>query len=100
MDKDGDGKPEHSFVILSNYTWPLGLAWKGGSLYITEVSRILRFDNIDDYALNKEVREFSELLCMRNVSLLYAIHTMESIIMHCEYCVGLINRCSWAIAGR
>ena len=35
-------------VIASNLELPNGIAYKDGSLYVAEVSRILRFDNVDD----------------------------------------------------
>lgn len=42
--RPGSRKP---LVIASKLTMPVGVAFHGGSLYVSDVSRILRFDNIE-----------------------------------------------------
>ena len=46
-DADEDGFAESRFVIASNLTLPNGVAFRDGSLYVAEVDRIWRFDNIE-----------------------------------------------------
>jgi glucose/arabinose dehydrogenase len=45
-DKDGDGTAESRYVIAKGLYMPNGVAFKNGSLYVAEVNRILRFDQI------------------------------------------------------
>ncbi|HVS65195.1 MAG TPA: PQQ-dependent sugar dehydrogenase [Thermoanaerobaculia bacterium] len=45
-DADGDGRAEQVTVIAEGLTMPNGVAWRDGSLYVAEVSRILRYDQI------------------------------------------------------
>lgn len=47
QDIDGDGKADHRYIIASGLNLPNGVAYKDGSLYVAEINRILRFDNID-----------------------------------------------------
>ncbi|MFY9825280.1 MAG: PQQ-dependent sugar dehydrogenase [Thermoanaerobaculia bacterium] len=49
VDKDRDGRAEQVFTIASGLNSPNGVAWRDGSLYVAEISRILRFDHIDDH---------------------------------------------------
>ena len=48
VDKNGDGRAEEVHTIASGLNSPNGVAWKDGALYVAEISRILRFDGIDD----------------------------------------------------
>ena len=48
VDTDGDDIAEKSYVIDSSLNWPNGVALKDGSLYVAEISRILRYDDIED----------------------------------------------------
>lgn len=48
VDRDGDGEAEERHVIAEGLRMPNGVAWRNGSLYVAEVSRILRYDGIDD----------------------------------------------------
>ncbi len=48
VELDG-GKATHVHTIASGLEMPSGVAWRGGSLYVAAVSRILRFDTIDDH---------------------------------------------------
>ncbi len=47
VDKDGDFKAEEVIVIASGLNMPCGVAFRDGSLYVAEVNRILRYDNIE-----------------------------------------------------
>ncbi len=47
-DRDGDHRAEEVHTIASGLDSPNGVAWRNGSLYVAENSRILRYDGIDD----------------------------------------------------
>jgi glucose/arabinose dehydrogenase len=49
VDRNHDGVAEEIHTIASGLHSPNGVAWKDGSLYVAEVSRVLRFDHIDDH---------------------------------------------------
>lgn len=46
-DTDRDGKSDQLFTIAKNLNMPCGVAFRNGSLYVAEVSRILRYDGIE-----------------------------------------------------
>jgi len=46
-DRDGDGRADMRHVIAEGLTSPNGVAWRDGDLYVAEISRILRFADID-----------------------------------------------------
>lgn len=46
-DENNDGKGDKVYVIASGLRSPNGVAFRNGSLYVAEISRILRFDNIE-----------------------------------------------------
>jgi len=46
-DTDGDFRIDEKYTIASGLKLPNGVAFRDGSLYVAEVSRILRFDNIE-----------------------------------------------------
>ena len=46
-DTDGDNRIDEKYTIASGLKLPNGVAFRDGSLYVAEVSRILRFDNIE-----------------------------------------------------
>ena len=46
-DSNGDYKADEVFVIASGLNIPNGVAVKDGALYVAEVTRVLRFDNIE-----------------------------------------------------
>ncbi len=46
-DEDGDNFAEKKFVIYSGGHMPNGVAFRNGSLFVAEVNRIIRFDNIE-----------------------------------------------------
>jgi glucose/arabinose dehydrogenase len=42
-----EGTPPEQHVIASGLSIPLGVAFKGGALYVSSVNRILRFDDVE-----------------------------------------------------
>ncbi|MEM9895090.1 MAG: sorbosone dehydrogenase family protein [Bacteroidota bacterium] len=51
-DTNGDWKADEIHVIAEGLRMPNGVAFKDGSLYIAEVSRLLRFDDIEKQLAN------------------------------------------------
>lgn len=51
-DKDQDGKADSVYVIDSDLQTPNGVAFRDGSLYVAEISRILRYDSIESRLSN------------------------------------------------
>lgn len=51
-DSDGDWKADEKHVLAEGLEMPNGVAFKDGNLYVAEVSRILRFSNIEDNLAN------------------------------------------------
>ncbi|QEC56901.1 PQQ-dependent sugar dehydrogenase [Flavisolibacter ginsenosidimutans] len=47
VDKDKNGVADSVYTVASGLTTPNGVAFKDGALYVAEISRILRFDNIE-----------------------------------------------------
>ncbi len=47
-DTDGDGKSDQKYILAQDLRMPNGVAFKDGDLYVAEVSRILRFDDISN----------------------------------------------------
>lgn len=47
-DTDGDFRADQVFTVAKGLDTPNGVALSDGSLYVAEISRILRFDGIDD----------------------------------------------------
>lgn len=48
VDKDNDGKADDQFIIAKGLKSPNGVAFRNGSLYVAEISRILRYDDIEN----------------------------------------------------
>jgi glucose/arabinose dehydrogenase len=46
-DSDGDFKADKKWVIASGLNMPNGVAFKDGDLYVAEVSRVIKFPNIE-----------------------------------------------------
>lgn len=46
VDRNGDFRPEEVYTIASGLRMPNGIAYRDGSLWVAEVSRIWRYDNI------------------------------------------------------
>lgn len=51
-DKNKDGKADEVIVLAKGLKMPNGVALRNGALYVAEISRILRFDNIADNLKN------------------------------------------------
>ncbi|MEO9870569.1 PQQ-dependent sugar dehydrogenase [Ekhidna sp.] len=51
-DTDGDWKADEKYVIASDMRMPNGIAFKDGSLYVAEVSKLWRFDDIETNLAN------------------------------------------------
>ncbi len=47
-DTDGDHKADQKFVLAKGLKLPNGVAFRNGDLYVAEVSRILKFENIEE----------------------------------------------------
>lgn len=47
-DTNSDGKADEHVVIAQKLNMPVGVAFKDGSLYVSAVDRILRYDNMED----------------------------------------------------
>ena len=47
VDRNRDNKADQIFTLAKGLNMPNGVAFRDGSLYVAEVSRILRFDNIE-----------------------------------------------------
>lgn len=48
-DVNGDGRADSTYVIASGLETPNGVAVRDGDLYVAEISRILRYENIDQH---------------------------------------------------
>ena len=48
VDENGDGKADSKYVLANDLRMPNGVAVKDGDLYVAEVSRILRFKDIEN----------------------------------------------------
>jgi glucose/arabinose dehydrogenase len=48
VDKDGDQRADTVLTIASDLRMPVGVAYRNGSLYVSAVDRILRFDQIEE----------------------------------------------------
>jgi glucose/arabinose dehydrogenase len=48
VDENGDGKADSKYVLATDLGMPNGVAVKDGDLYVAEVSRILRFKDIEN----------------------------------------------------
>jgi glucose/arabinose dehydrogenase len=51
-DNNKDGKADQVYVIAKGLNTPNGVAFKNGSLYVAEIDRILRFDDIENKLSN------------------------------------------------
>jgi glucose/arabinose dehydrogenase len=47
VDKDNNHKADDVIVIAKGLRYPSGLAFRDGSLYVAEINRVIRFDNIE-----------------------------------------------------
>ncbi len=49
VDADKDGRAERKVVVDEGLFMPNGVAWHRGDLYVAEVNRVLRYDDIDEH---------------------------------------------------
>lgn len=52
VDKDGDQRADEVFTIARGLNMPVGVAYQNGSLYVSSVDRILRFDEVEQRLTN------------------------------------------------
>ncbi len=52
VDRDGDYKADQVYTIAENLQQPNGVAFKDGSLYVAEISKIWRYKDIEDHLEN------------------------------------------------
>ena len=48
VDSDGDNVADQTYVVAEGLNTPNGVAFRDGSLYVGEISRILRYDDIEN----------------------------------------------------
>jgi len=48
VDTDNDGRADKTYKIVDGLNMPNGVAFKDGDLYVAEVNRILKFENIEE----------------------------------------------------
>lgn len=53
VDQDKDGRADKRYVIASGLNNPNGVVYHEGSLYVAEINRIIKFDDIDNSYGNK-----------------------------------------------
>ena len=46
-DEDHDNRAEKGYILVQGWNLPNGVAFKDGALYVAEVNRVLRFDDIE-----------------------------------------------------
>jgi glucose/arabinose dehydrogenase len=51
-DSDGDKRADRTFVIAEGLNMPNGVAFRDGALYVAEVNRLLRYDDIEAHLDN------------------------------------------------
>jgi glucose/arabinose dehydrogenase len=52
VDRNGDHKADEVIIIASGLKSPNGVAFRNGALYVAEISRVIRFDNIEERLRN------------------------------------------------
>lgn len=52
IDRNRDGKADEVVTLLRGLNTPNGVAFRGGALYVAEVNRILRYDDIEAHLKN------------------------------------------------
>ncbi|MEJ2364382.1 MAG: sorbosone dehydrogenase family protein [Deltaproteobacteria bacterium] len=52
VDRNGDNKADEVITLARGLNMPNGVAFRNGSLYVAEVSRVLRFDHIEERLKN------------------------------------------------
>jgi len=64
VDDNNDGIADSVLEVISDQWRPNGIAWRRGSLYVTTVTQILRYDNVDRLVLSG--REFGAPVVIRD----------------------------------
>jgi glucose/arabinose dehydrogenase len=52
IDKDGDQRADEVFTVARGLNMPVGVAYRNGSLFVSVVDRILRFDKVEQRLTN------------------------------------------------
>ncbi len=52
VDRDRDGRADQVYLIDKGLKMPSGVAWRDGALYVGDVSRVLRYDGIEERLQN------------------------------------------------
>lgn len=52
LDRDGDNRADELITLASGLRMPNGVAFHNGALYVAEVNRVLRYDDIEAYLYN------------------------------------------------
>jgi glucose/arabinose dehydrogenase len=52
VDRNHDGQAEEVIVLATGLNWPNGVAFRQGALYVAEVNRVLRYDQIESRLRN------------------------------------------------
>lgn len=55
VDTNSNGTVDFAYSILNGLDNPNGVAWRNGSLFVAEVTRVLRFDDVDAQVLSGKV---------------------------------------------
>ena len=67
IDKDGDQRADDVVTIAGGLNMPVGVAYRNGSLFVSAVDRILRFDKIEQRLTNPPARSPPAPVPMKNV---------------------------------
>lgn len=51
-DSDGDFRADTTYIIAKELNSPNGVAFRNGALYVAEINRVLRYDDIEKHLLN------------------------------------------------
>ena len=49
VDENGDHRADRVYTVAKGLDMPVGVAYRNGSLYVSSVDRILRYDNIEQH---------------------------------------------------
>jgi glucose/arabinose dehydrogenase len=52
VDGNGDGRADDVFTVASGLDSPNGVAFRDGALYVAEISRVIRFDDVENRLAN------------------------------------------------
>ena len=65
LDSTGSGVANTTVVLLTNQNAPNGVAFFNGSLFVSEISRITRYDNAESYVRSKQVLPMHGPACLQ-----------------------------------